>query len=93
MSKPSPTFRHPLYQLVVYNFRYHSYIPCTYTTKIFHSRRKQKMVLKWASQLITQIWRLVYEQWLHSSKLKHARESLDGHAKEIILDDDIIDER
>ena len=40
----------------------------TYLTHI----RSQKTGLKWASQLIIQILRLVYRQWLHRSKLKHA---------------------
>ena len=50
------------------------------------------MRFKWSSQLITQIWKLVYEQWLHRSKLNHTVESLDDHAKELILDAEITDE-
>ena len=92
MSKHYPIFRHPSHQMVVYNFRYHSHIPHTYTTNVFYSHRKQKNGLKLASQLITQIWRLIYGQWLHSSKLKHAGEALDNHAKELILDAKITDE-
>ena len=49
------------------------------------------MELKWAGQLITQIWRLIYGQWLHHIKLKHARQALENHAKEYILDAKIKD--
>ena len=91
MSKHYPIFRHPSHQMVVYNFRYHSHIPHTYTTNVFYSHRKQKNGLKLASQLITQIWRLIYGQWLHHSKLKHEVEELRYHAKELILDADITD--
>ena len=81
MSEPNPTFRHPSHRLVVYNFRYHSHIPRTYTTNVFHSHRKGKTGLKWAGQLITQICRLIYVQWIHRSKLNHAGEALYDHAK------------
>ena len=50
------------------------------------------MGLKWASQLITQIWRLIYGQWTHHSKIKYAGEALDDHAKDMILDTNITDE-
>ena len=42
MSEPNSTLRVPLHRLVVYNFRYHYHIHCTYTTNVFHSHRKQK---------------------------------------------------
>ena len=63
-----------------------------YTKKIFHSHRRQKTGLKWAYQLITQIWRLVYGQWINRSKLNHTEEAFDNHSKELILSDEIIDE-
>ena len=50
------------------------------------------MVSKWASQLITQIWRLIYRKWLHRIKVKNAGEVLDDHAKEFTLDAKITDE-
>ena len=37
----------------------------------------KKAGLKCSSQLITQIWNLIYRQWLHHSKLKHSGEVLD----------------
>ena len=49
------------------------------------------MGLKWASQLITQIWRLIYRKWLQQSKINHKREALDNHTKELILDADKTD--
>ena len=49
------------------------------------------MGLKWASKLITQVWRLIYGQWIHHSKFRHAGEALDYHAKELILEDKITD--
>ena len=62
-----------------------------YTTNVIHSHRKQKTGLKWASQLITQIWKLIYGQWLHHSKIRHAGEALDDNARELILDAEITD--
>ena len=50
------------------------------------------MALKWAIQLITQIWKLINDKWIHCSKLKDAVESLDDHTKVLILDAKIIDE-
>ena len=50
------------------------------------------MALKWASQLTTQIWKLIYGQWLHLSKLKHTGEALDDNTKELILEAEITDE-
>ena len=50
------------------------------------------MGLKLASQLITQIWKLIYRQWLHHSKLNHTGEALDNHTKELILNAKILDE-
>ena len=91
MSKLNPTFRYPLHWLVIYNFRYPSYIPIIYTTNVFNSHRKQKTGLKWASQLITQIWKLVYGKWLHHSKLKHVGKAWEDHTMELILDADITD--
>ena len=93
MSKLNPTFRYPLHWLVIYNFRYTSYIPIIYTTNVFNSHRKQKTGLKWASQLITQIWKLIYGQWTHCSKLKYRGEALDNHLKELILNAKITDEQ
>ena len=81
MSKLNPTFRYPLHWLVIYNFRYPSYIPIIYKTNVFNSHRKQKTGLKWASQLIKQICTLIYVQWIHRSKLKHAVEALGDHTK------------
>ena len=81
MSKPNSALCHTLHRLAVYNFRFHPQILCTYTTNIFHSHKKQKIGLKWASQLITQIWKLICWQWLHRSKLKNAGESLDYNIK------------
>ena len=50
------------------------------------------MGLKWASQIFTQIWKLIYAQWLHRSKLKHTIEALDDNTKELIINAKIIDE-
>ena len=52
----------------------------------------KKLGLKWASQLITKIWRLVYGQWLHHSKIKHTGEAFDNHGRALILDAEITDE-
>ena len=41
--------------------------------------------------MIAQIWRLIYRQLIHTSKIKHAREALDYNTKELILDTDIIE--
>ena len=60
-----------------------------YTTHMFHSNRKQKMGLKWASQLITQIWKLIYFQCLRRSKLKQSGEALNDNTKELIPDEEI----
>ena len=49
------------------------------------------MVLKCTSQIITQICKLMYGQWLHHIKLKHAVESLDDNTKEIIVNSEITD--
>ena len=49
-------------------------------------------VIKWASQLIIKIWKLIYGQWFHHSKLKHLREALGDNTKELILDAKITDE-
>ena len=46
----------------------------------------KKTGLKQASQLITKIWKLIHGQWTQHSKLKHVREALEDHAKELILD-------
>ena len=79
MSKPNSTLWHPSHWLEVYNFRFHSQITHTYTTNIFHSH-------------ITQIWKIIYGQWIHLSKLKHVGEALDKYTKELILDTKITDE-
>ena len=92
MSKPNPTFSHFSHQLVVYILQYHSLIPRTYTINVFHLHWKQKIGLNWDIQLIIQIWRLTYGQWIHISKIKHAREALEYHVKELILEANITDE-
>ena len=50
------------------------------------------MGLKWASQLITKIWKINYVYWIHRSNLNHAGEALNNHTKEMILDAKITDE-
>ena len=50
------------------------------------------MGLKWASQLITQIWKLIYSQWIRHSKLKHTGGALGDNTKELILDAKSTDE-
>ena len=85
MYESNYTLRHPSHRLAIYNFKFHRYIPHTYTTNVFHSHWKQKTGLKCSSQLITQLWKLVYGQWLHRSKLNHAGELLDNHTKVLIL--------
>ena len=50
------------------------------------------MGLKWDSQLITKIWKLIYGQWIHCSKLKQPGEALNDNTKELILDTKITDE-
>ena len=57
----------------------------------FNHTGSKKTGLKWDSQLITQIWRLVYIQCLHHSKVNHAGEALDDNAKELIIDAKITD--
>ena len=52
----------------------------------------KKMGHKWSIQLITQIWKLVYGQWLNCSKPKHTIEALDDNTKELIIKSKIIDE-
>ena len=47
------------------------------------------MGLKLASQLIKQIWKLIYKQCLHQSQIKHAREALDDNTKELVLNSEI----
>ena len=42
MSKYNSTLGHHSHQLVVYNFRFRSYIPRTYTTNVFHSHREKQ---------------------------------------------------
>ena len=59
----------------------------TYLTHIIIKR----MGLKWASQLITKTWKLLYGQWLHHSKLKNTGYVLYNHIKELILNTKIID--
>ena len=50
------------------------------------------MGLKWASQLITQIWKLIFGHWLHRSKLNLVGEALDGNTKELVINTEITDE-
>ena len=81
MYKYNSKLRHPSHPLAVYNFRFHSYIPRMYTTNVFQSHRNKKMGLKWVSQLIPKIWKLIYIQWLHRSKFKYAGGALENHTK------------
>ena len=60
-------------------------LACTQQTYFTHIGSR-KTGLKWASQLITKIWKLVYSQWLHHSKLKHAGKALDDHTKYLVID-------
>ena len=92
MPKYNSTLRHPLHQLVVYIFGFHYYIPCTYTTNVFNSHQKQRMGLKWTSQVITEIWKLIYGKWIHRIKLKHSGEALGDHTKTLIFDSKTIEE-
>ena len=62
-----------------------------YTQKTYFTHIGRKTGLTWAIQLITQICRLIYGQWHHRSKLKHALEALYNNAKELILDAEITD--
>ena len=62
----------------------------TEQTYFTHTESK-KRGLKWASQIITQIWKLICLQWLHYSQLKQAGEVQDDHTKELILSAKIID--
>ena len=41
----------------------------------------KRMGLKWASQLITQIWKIIHSQWIHCSKIKHLGEALENTTK------------
>ena len=91
MSKSNSTLRHPSHRLDVHNFRFHFYIPHRHTTNVFQSHRKQKTGLKWSIQLITQIWKLIYGQWIYNRKLKHVRGALGNHTKELILKAKITD--
>ena len=52
----------------------------TQQTTFIHIGSKRR-VLKWDSQLIKQVWKLIYGQWLHHSKLKHSGEALDDNTK------------
>ena len=45
----------------------------------------QNIISIGAVQLITQIWKLIYGQWVHRSRLKHAGKALEEHTKELIL--------
>ena len=60
----------------------------TLQTYFTHTENK-KTGLKWASQITTQIWKFINRQWINRSKFKHAREVLDNHTKELILDAEI----
>ena len=51
----------------------------------------KRMGLKWSIKLITKIWKLIYGQWLHQSKLKQAGEELEENTTEIILHAKITD--
>ena len=67
ISKYNSLLRDTSHRLAVYKFRFDSYIPRTYTTNVFHSYWKQKTGPKWSSQIITQILKLIYGQWIHRS--------------------------
>ena len=54
---------------------------------------KQKTGLKRASQLITQIKKIIYNQWLYRSKLNHAGETPDNNTNELIFNDEIKDKQ
>ena len=62
------------------------------TQETYFTQIGKKTGLKWARQLITQIWRLIYGKYIYRSKLKHMEEALDNHTKELILDTNITDE-
>ena len=89
MSKSNSTLRHISHRLDVYNF---IFIPTplsrTQHTNFTHIRRGETG-LKLASQLIKQIWKLIYRQCLHHSQIKHAREALDDNTKELVLNSEI----
>ena len=64
----------------------------TRTKKMYFTHIGSKRTgLKWSSQLITQIWKLIHRQCLHHSKLKHVGEALDNPANDLILDSKIKD--
>ena len=50
-------------------------LACTQQTYFTHIKSK-RTGLKWASQLITQIWKLIYGKWIHCSEPKHSEEAL-----------------
>ena len=62
-----------------------TFLARTQQTYFTHIGSKQT-ALKWASQLITQIWKLIYGQWLHRSKFNHKGEVLEYHTRDLILD-------
>ena len=64
------------------------YLTHTYHTYLNNTGSK-KTGPKWASQIITQILKLIYGQFPHHSKIKHAEEALDDNTKELILDSKI----
>ena len=66
-------------------------LACKQQTYFTHIGSK-KTGLKWASQLITQIWKLVYGKWLHRSKINHVGEVLEDNTKELILSAEITKE-
>ena len=51
----------------------------------------RKLGHKWSIQLITQIWKLIYGQWRHYSKLNHTGEDQGDNIKELILSFKITD--
>ena len=67
-----------------------TYLARTEQTYFTHAESK-KRGLKWSIQIITQIWKLIYVQWLHCSQLKQAGEVLYDHTKELVLNAKIID--
>ena len=51
------------------------------TQQTYFTHIGRKTGLKWASQLITQIWKLNYGQWLHRSKTNNTGETLDDNTR------------
>ena len=85
ISKFSSTLWHLLHRLAVYNYRFNSKIPRTYTKMYFTHIGIKITGLKWSRKLITKIWKLNYRQRLHHSKLKHSGEALEYKPRNLSL--------